>query len=200
MMTPEITRTRNPVRLLVLLAIAAGLLYGVLRQRPIGESTDLAVPRHSQRGAVTSITSKTEVLAASPPEADAPPERPWPGSADIIVDPFNPMGTAAKTPPAASAPPSSAAHVQAKVAAPAASALSAPPTAPALPFQAVGLIAGPGVTDGAPTAFLQQRDQVLLVKAGDTVAGTYHIDSVNSQQIELTYLPLKQKQTLRLQP
>lgn len=202
MTRPSMKAIQNPnVRLLVLLAIAAGLLYTVLQEHSLDESADLAVPRASRRIASrTSIGSGSEVLAAIAPGGASTPERPWPGTADIIVDPFNPLGADAKTPTPPTTSSSSAARSPAKVASSAPSAPPAPPTAPALPFQAVGLIAGPGVTGGAPTAFLQEHDQVLLVKAGDTIAGTYHVDSVTSQQIELTYLPLKQKQTLRLQP
>lgn len=75
-----------------------------------------------------------------------------------------------------------------------------PPVAPPLPFTAVGAISGEGVTDGKLVAFIKQQDQLLLVRAGDTVGQTYRVDSVTSQRIEFTYLPLMQRQVLALAP
>ncbi|HWW04564.1 hypothetical protein [Collimonas sp.] len=67
-----------------------------------------------------------------------------------------------------------------------------PPTAPPLPFNFVGLLQD----QAKPTAFLAKDDQLLLVTAGDTVEGSYRIDSVSAKEIVLTYLPLNQRQSI----
>ncbi len=71
----------------------------------------------------------------------------------------------------------------------------AAPTAPPLPFTFVGLLEqGLGVTQ--PKAFLARGESLLVVAAGDTLEGTYSVDSITPQQITLTYLPLKTRQIL----
>lgn len=67
-----------------------------------------------------------------------------------------------------------------------------PPTAPPMPFNFVGLLQD----QAKPTAFLAKDDQLLLVTTGDTVEGTYRIDSVSAKEIVLTYLPLNQRQSI----
>ncbi|WP_211462932.1 hypothetical protein [Collimonas silvisoli] len=67
-----------------------------------------------------------------------------------------------------------------------------PPTAPPMPFNFVGLLQD----QAKPTAFLAKDDQLLLVKAGDTVEGSYRIDAVSAKEIVLTYLPLNQRQSI----
>ncbi|WP_211450677.1 hypothetical protein [Collimonas antrihumi] len=69
-----------------------------------------------------------------------------------------------------------------------------PPTAPPIPFNFVGLLQD----QAKPTAFLAKDDQLLLVTTGDTVEGTYHIDSVSAKEIILTYLPLNQRQSISI--
>jgi hypothetical protein len=44
--------------------------------------------------------------------------------------------------------------------------------------------------------YLQEGDQVHAVLVGDTINGTYKVESVEKNVMELTYLPLKIKQTL----
>jgi len=75
-----------------------------------------------------------------------------------------------------------------------------PPTAPALPFVAVGSITGAQVTAGRPIAFIKQQDQLLLLGVGDTIGQAYRVDSITAQKIEFTYLPLMQRQALPLAP
>lgn len=72
---------------------------------------------------------------------------------------------------------------------------AAAPTAPPLPFSFVGLLEqGPG--RGQPKAFLARGDTLLVVAAGDTLESNYSVDSITAEQITLTYLPLKTRQTL----
>lgn len=75
-----------------------------------------------------------------------------------------------------------------------------PPLAPPLPFAAVGSIAGAGVTGGEQVAFIRHQEQLLLVKAGDTIGSQYRVEAVTTQQVEFTYLPLMQRQALSMTP
>jgi hypothetical protein len=70
------------------------------------------------------------------------------------------------------------------------------PVAPPLPFTFVGLMEQ-GVPK--PQAFLAKGNALLVVTAGDVIDGdTYRVDSLSSQQIQLTYLPLNTPQTLNI--
>lgn len=73
-----------------------------------------------------------------------------------------------------------------------------PPTAPPIPFIAVGAIHGAQIAEGKPVAFLRQGDNVLAVRAGDSIGPSYHVDNISPEKIEFTYLPLKQRQFLPL--
>lgn len=83
---------------------------------------------------------------------------------------------------------------------PAPAPLPRPPTAPQLPFTAVGSIAGAHLAGGKMVAFIRQQDQLLLISAGDTIGQSYRVDSVTSDKIDFTYLPLMQRLTLALTP
>ena len=72
--------------------------------------------------------------------------------------------------------------------------------APALPFTAVGGISGKQIAEGQPVAFLRQNDEVMAVRPGDEINNTYRVESITTEKIELTYLPLKQRQMLLLRP
>jgi hypothetical protein len=67
-----------------------------------------------------------------------------------------------------------------------------PPRAPPLPFQFFGRM----VENGTTMVFLNRQDDVFAVKAGDTIGNTYRVEEINGSEIVLTYLPLKQRQTL----
>jgi Tfp pilus assembly protein PilP len=67
-----------------------------------------------------------------------------------------------------------------------------PPRAPPLPFQFFGRM----VENGTTMVFLNRQDDVFAVKAGDTIGSTYRVEEINGSEIVLTYLPLKQRQTL----
>ena len=69
-----------------------------------------------------------------------------------------------------------------------------PPSAPPLPFTFVGMLEAGAVR---PQAFLSKGDALLVVAAGDTLDNnTYRVDSLSSQQIVITYLPMNLQQTL----
>jgi hypothetical protein len=64
----------------------------------------------------------------------------------------------------------------------------------------MGSISGADVTGGQPVAFLQQQDRLLIVHAGESVGGSWRVESITPQRIEFTYLPLMQRQSLPLAP
>ncbi len=66
------------------------------------------------------------------------------------------------------------------------------PTTPPLPFRYFGKW-----VDGEKTAvFLWQNNESRSVSAGDTVDGTYQIESITESSVNFIYLPLGSKQTL----
>jgi len=82
---------------------------------------------------------------------------------------------------------------------PATSAVASPPppppakpTAPPLPFGYFGK----WVDGEKNVVFLWRNNEGYGVVAGDTVDGTYRVDSITESSIDFTYLPLGSKQTL----
>ncbi len=69
-----------------------------------------------------------------------------------------------------------------------------PPQAPPLPFVYVGMLA----EESRTTVFLSHGARDIAVRSGDTIDKTYRVDAVTPDRIELTYLPLNQRQTLPL--
>ena len=66
------------------------------------------------------------------------------------------------------------------------------PTTPPLPFRYFGKWA-----DGEKTVvFLWRNNEGYSVSAGDTVDGSYRVDSIAESSVQFTYLPLGTKQTL----
>jgi hypothetical protein len=70
------------------------------------------------------------------------------------------------------------------------------PRAPALPFRYIGALE----EDGVRSVFLANGDRLIAVRAGDLVDGTYKVERLAPGMIEFTYLPLKERQLLPLQP
>ena len=66
------------------------------------------------------------------------------------------------------------------------------PEAPPLPFTYLGKL----VEDGRTTLFLAREDRNYVVRAGDTIDGTYRIEEIRDAAAVFVYLPLKSKQTL----
>lgn len=67
-----------------------------------------------------------------------------------------------------------------------------PPQAPPLPFAYMGKL----VDDGAVIVFLTKQDRNYIVRAGDTLDGTYGVESIEDERLVLNYLPLGIRQTL----
>jgi hypothetical protein len=72
----------------------------------------------------------------------------------------------------------------------------AKPVAPPLPFSFVGLMDEKGLPR---RVFLGKGDQLIIVKANDVVEGQYRVDRITENTVDLTYLPLNQKQTISIQ-
>jgi hypothetical protein len=70
-----------------------------------------------------------------------------------------------------------------------------PPTAPPVPFRFVGLLEE---KTAKPAAFIAKGDALYVVHVGDVVESTYRVESFNSAQVVVTYLPLQQRQTIEV--
>lgn len=66
------------------------------------------------------------------------------------------------------------------------------PQAPPLPFTFMGRM----IDGGQQIVFLVNGDRNLVVREGETFAGSYRVDKIDDQAVTLTYLPLRQKQRL----
>ncbi len=69
-----------------------------------------------------------------------------------------------------------------------------PPSAPPLPFTYFGQYKD--ADTGATVIFLSNADRVYTVSEGDVIDGTYSVGPIKSGQLEVTYIPLKIKQSL----
>jgi hypothetical protein len=69
------------------------------------------------------------------------------------------------------------------------------PTAPPVPFRFVGLIEEKAAK---PAAFIAKGEALFVVHVGDVVENTYRVESFNSAQVVVTYLPLQQRQTIEV--
>jgi len=67
---------------------------------------------------------------------------------------------------------------------------------PSLPFRVLGHY----IEDAQVVVFLQYGEQNMAVRAGDTIAGQYKVESLSDGVVTLLYIPLNQKQTLQFGP
>jgi hypothetical protein len=173
--------------------------------RPPMNDTEIVLPTERK----AAIDRKLARVEDSAPQGNVAPfviETRTPLESHVFSNPFGPMDvtpTPAESEVAAIGAPKGAVAM-AKQVLPAATpqALMGPPapTVPPLPFEVVGTIAGKVIADGRLTVFLRQRDDVLVVHAGDEIAKTYRVDAVGPEAVEFTYLPLNQKQSLSIRP
>ncbi len=70
----------------------------------------------------------------------------------------------------------------------------APPQAPPMPYAFMGSYQEPG---GKIAVYLTRADKLYTVSVGDTLEGTYKIESIKSGQLTMIYLPLNISQNLR---
>lgn len=69
-----------------------------------------------------------------------------------------------------------------------------PPTAPPLPYTYLGKMAEEGVWE----VFLARGEQTYIVRIASVIDGVYRVDAIRPPALSLTYLPLKQMQTLQI--
>jgi hypothetical protein len=72
----------------------------------------------------------------------------------------------------------------------------AAPMAPPLPFSFFGSLDEKGL---GRRVFLTKGDQLVIVKANDVVEGQYRVDRITETAVDMTYLPLNQKQSMSIQ-
>lgn len=72
------------------------------------------------------------------------------------------------------------------------------PVAPPLPFVAIGGIQGKAISGGNRLAFLSEGGKMITVQLGDVIRDTYKVETITDKSVEFTYLPLSQKQTLKI--
>ena len=70
----------------------------------------------------------------------------------------------------------------------------APPTAPPVPFTYLGK----KIEDGVWEVFLARGEQTYIVHEQALLEGLYRVDAIKPPTLSLTYLPLKQMQTLQI--
>jgi hypothetical protein len=69
-----------------------------------------------------------------------------------------------------------------------------PPTAPPVPFTYLGKKS----EDGKWEVYVGRDDQTLILHENSEIDGTYRVDAIRPPTMTLTYLPLKQPQTLAI--
>lgn len=164
-------------------ALGAGFCCVALLPLLAGCSGD-AAPTAIRRGAVQRPHAATRPAAA----AHVPVHVPMPAAARVqagapaVTDLFGVTSWVVAAPP-----PPEAAPVT--VAAP---ATPPPPSAPPLPFKYLGRY-GDAELD---LVMLLKGERLYLVKPGDTIENLYRLERVGAGVIELTYLPLKLRQSL----
>lgn len=72
---------------------------------------------------------------------------------------------------------------------------AAPQAAPAFPFRYSGRVERDGLP---PLVALTRGSDTLLISPGDTIDADYRLEEVGARHIVVTYVPLKQKQTIEL--
>ena len=56
----------------------------------------------------------------------------------------------------------------------------------------------PAAQAAKPAAFIAKGDALFVVHVGDVVESLYRVESFNSAQVVVTYLPLQQRQTIEV--
>ncbi|WP_427911940.1 hypothetical protein ACPWT1_14930 [Ramlibacter sp. MMS24-I3-19] len=135
-----------------------------------------------QRADASSVASA--VLPVAAPKAPQPTPASWLAGERASAaqsDIHNLFGTRSWLPPPPPPPP------------PAPAVVPPPPAAPRLPYAWLGTI--DSGTEAAQV-MLSRGDALFLARTGDVLEGTYRIDGITEHAVELSYLPLNQKQSL----
>jgi hypothetical protein len=172
------------VRPAILAAAGAATLAIALHFAP--SDSDTVVPSAARADDSTPAAPRASVDPAAAGAAAAPglPTRSKIEQA-AAKDPFAARGWLAPVAPAAS-PTTTVATVVVP---------PPPPTAPPVPFRFVGLLEE---KSAKPAAFIAKGDALFVVHVGDVVESVYRVESFNSAQVVVTYLPLQQRQTIEV--
>lgn len=190
----------------MLMMFAAGIGAFVLSARFLApDSTDGVVEVARPARQAAAYTPMAAVVEATGPSQTPAGEeaRLKPESAHNPFGPLNlkpPAPVALGGPEVQKPPPTKTQKPTVQETPPVAAVPTPAPTAPALPFVAIGTIEGHAVTEGQPVAFLQQQDRLLVVRKGESIGSVYRVESITPERIEFTYLPLQQRQALRIAP
>ena len=161
----------------ILLALAATIAAIVV---PAGEMDDVVAPQATPRDTVRARAPAAVSLAAAGVNM-----MPQPFASEAETDPFEPRDW---TPPPEPPP------VQATPVAPAAPPVPEPPQAPPLPYKFVGRFSD----DGGGYVYLANGETAHAVRAGDVIAGTHKVISIQARQIIFEHLPTGIKQEFSL--
>jgi hypothetical protein len=177
----------TPLRLLFVICAGIGTLYltsqWAMGKRESRAGVDELVTKTTPRETATA-ESAGKPSTTQPPEPDSLPSRidrskSIPGSKG---DPFAHLSWLPPAPPPPPPPP------------PAAAPKPVAPVVPPLPFTFVGMLERGAQT---PQAFLARGETLLVVSAGDTLDNnTYRVESLNANEIVMTYLPMNVRQAL----
>ena len=159
------------------LVVAAGLAVGSVMFHA-EESASVPARAHSKAASSPAVAR----IATKAPHKERLPVRAADSSHAAALFAVHSWYVPPPPPPTPSVPPASAASLAPPI-----------PTAPPLPFQYMGSYTPHGET---PVFFLTRGDRVYDVRVGDTLDGTYSIDSFNGTQLLLTYKPLNIQQQL----
>jgi hypothetical protein len=173
-------KTRPGLAQWILLAAAGGAAFYGASQFGAPDAGD--EPTESLVRDVSAHTGAAATAAMAAPSASiaAPPARPA-IEVDAAADTFRSKSWLPPPPPP---PPPSAAAPPAP---------PPKPVAPPLPFRFVGMLEQ---QSDKPTAFLAKGEALHVVHVGDVIDGAYRIESLSPAKVVVTYLPLKQEQTL----
>lgn len=179
----------KPVRLLLIAGAGVSTFYVSAQltrsQRDSGDGIVEVVARAAPVAAASSTPAGPTVMPPAP-ERDATLSvtdraRTIPRSKG---DPFANLSWLPPPPPPPAPPP------------PAAPPKPAEPVTPPLPFVFVGMLER---GSAKPEAFLAKGDALLVVSAGDMLDNnTYRVDSLNANEVVITYLPMNVQQSLNV--
>lgn len=170
---------RSSVPLAVLSVIALALLFG--RAAGTGNDEPAAVVEPAVRDAATVRDAASAPAARGDAAHVAVLARPRRAADEPVVDLFSGRSWAPPPPsaPAAAPPPPPPA-----------------PTAPALPYAYLGRVEAP---DEKTVVYLARGDRMVTATEGEVIDQIYRVESLGESEIVLTFMPLGQKQILRIE-
>ncbi len=134
-----------------------------------------AAPQRAAAAAKEPAAARDNALLALLPREQLIPQAPASGTSAATRDLFS-VRSWTPAPPAPAATPAAA------------------PVAPPLPY----VFVGKKLEGETWEVYLTRGDQTLVARAGETLEGSYRVESIQPPNLSLTYLPLGQVQTLAI--